>query len=138
MKREIILASHNALAMGMKKTLEFIIGEQSHLHVLNAYMDNTPVEKQVATLMKKFESSQEVVVFTDMMAGSVNQKFFQYRLRPHTQIVTGMNLPVVMAVCMEPSDNYLTPKKMRDIVKQAREQLMYVNDIEVEEDDDDE
>lgn len=79
-----------------------------------------------------------MVIFTDMLAGSVNQKFFPYRSRPHTQIVTGMNLPVVLAVTMESTDDYLTSQKMRELIDQARQQLVYVNDINIEADDDDE
>ncbi|GEN94087.1 PTS sugar transporter subunit IIA [Pediococcus ethanolidurans] len=138
MKRNIVIASHGKLAEGMKKTLEFIAGKQTQLTVLTAYTDNQPIEKQVENLMSQFVPEDEVVIFTDMLAGSVNQKFFPYRSRPHTQLVTGMNLPVILAVTMEPTDKYLTSEKMRELIKQGREQLAYVNDISVEDDDDDE
>ncbi len=39
---------------------------------------------------------------TDLMVGSVNQKFFKYRTRPHTHIVSGMNLPLAFQIAMEP------------------------------------
>lgn len=138
MKRHIVIASHGKLAEGMTKTLEFIASKQTQLTVLTAYTDNQPIEKQVEDLMSQFVAEDEVIIFTDMLAGSVNQKFFPYRSRPHTQIVTGMNLPVILAATMEPADKYLTPEKMRELIQQAREQLVYVNDISVEDDDDDE
>ncbi|AVL00718.1 PTS N-acetylglucosamine transporter subunit IIBC [Pediococcus inopinatus] len=138
MKRQLVIASHGKLAEGMKKTLEFIAGQQTQLTVMTAYTDNQPIEEQVKKIMSEFKPDEEVVIFTDMLAGSVNQKFFPYRSRPHTQIVTGMNLPVVLAVTMESTDDYLTSQKMRELIDQARQQLVYVNDINIEADDDDE
>ncbi|GEP19309.1 PTS sugar transporter subunit IIA [Pediococcus argentinicus] len=138
MKRHIVIASHNRLADGMRQTLEFIAGEQEDLDVLTAYVDNNPIEDQVATIMKKFTAEDEVVVFTDMLAGSVNQKFFPYRDQPHTHVITGMNLPLVLAVVMEPKKEYISDDRIRTLINNAREQIIYVNDLDVSADDDDE
>ena len=38
---QIILASHGGLAAGMRSTLELIVGEVPHVHVLSATRDET-------------------------------------------------------------------------------------------------
>ncbi|WP_369596110.1 PTS sugar transporter subunit IIA, partial [Lacticaseibacillus paracasei] len=86
-ERTIVLASHHRLAEGLKDTLNFISGGGQDIVSMAAYLDNQPVENQVDALMASFPADRDVIVLTDMMAGSVNQKFFKYRTRPHTHII---------------------------------------------------
>ena len=94
MKRILVTASHHKMADGLKDTLNFVSGGVQETIALSAYLDNQPVEEAVDELMKGFAEEDEVIVLTDLTSGSVNQQFFRYRNRPHTHIVSGMNLPL--------------------------------------------
>ena len=72
------------------------------------------------------------------MAGSVNQKFFKYRTRPHTHIVSGMNLPLAFQIAMEPQGEYITEERMKEMIEAAREEMKYINEIADDEDEEDE
>lgn len=138
MKREIIIASHNHMASGLESTLEFIAGKQNNVKVLDAYVDGSPIEDKVKELFADTDPKTEVVVFTDMLAGSVNQKFFPYRNREHTHIITGMNLPVVLGFALESTDNYITVDRVHHIISESREALQYVNEFQLDNDEEDE
>lgn len=138
MERKIVLASHHRLAAGLKDTLDFITNGMADVIALTAYLDNQPVEEQVQALMTSFDDETEVVVLTDMTAGSVNQKFFAFRNRPHTQIISGMNLPLALGFAMEPVNDYLQTERIKSLIEQAQAEITYVNDIQPEIDDDDE
>ncbi|MCD2256903.1 PTS N-acetylglucosamine transporter subunit IIBC [Lactobacillus sp. CC-MHH1034] len=140
MKRKIVLASHHQLAAGLADTLKFIAGDMANEMVitLTTYMDNQPVEAQVQKVMATFPEDTEVVVLTDMMAGSVNQKFFGYRTRPHTHIVSDMNLPLALAFTMESTAQYISSDRVRQIVAEAKDAIVYINEFQPDEDDDDE
>ncbi|MFT9096958.1 PTS sugar transporter subunit IIA [Liquorilactobacillus sp.] len=138
MERKIVLASHHRFADGLRDTVEFITGGLSKKRIitLTAYLDNTPIEENVEKLMEDFPNTTEVIVLTDMMAGSVNQTFFSYRSREHTHIVSGMNLPLTLAFVMESQEDYLTNKRVREIVAEAQQSVVYINDIRIGDDDD--
>ncbi|MFT8424856.1 MAG: PTS N-acetylglucosamine transporter subunit IIBC [Liquorilactobacillus sp.] len=138
MERKIVLASHHRFADGLRDTVEFITGGLSKKRIitLTAYLDNTPIEENVEKLMEDFPNTTEVIVLTDMMAGSVNQTFFSYRSREHTHIVSGMNLPLTLAFVMESQEDYLTNKRVREIVAEAQRSVVYINDIRIGDDDD--
>lgn len=138
MKRVLVLGSHHSLADGLKDTLEFVSPCACEVVALSAYMDNQPVDEAVTSLMDGFDADDEVVVLTDMAAGSVNQKFFPYGARPHTHIVGGMNLPLAFLVAMEPRGGYISRERMREMVDEARAEIRYVADIEGKGDDEDE
>lgn len=137
MQRKIILASHHRFADGLKDTLNFISGNNKNDEIISfsAYLDNTSVEDKVKTLMSQFSDQTELIVLTDMTAGSVNQLFFLYRERPHTHVISGMNLPLALAFLMEPDQNYLQADRVRDILTQAKDSMVYVNDMQVDDDD---
>lgn len=138
MKREIVIASHNHMASGLKSTLEFIAGKQENVTAIDAYVDGEGIEDTVKKIFNNVEPDTEVVVFTDMMAGSVNQKFFPYRTRSHTHIITGMNLPIVLATAMAPQDKYLTADDIHKFIDDSRQALQYVNEFSSDDDEEDE
>lgn len=138
MKRILVTASHHKMAEGLRDTLAFISGGDQETIALSAYLDNQPVAEAVEELMNSFNDEDELVILTDLTAGSVNQQFFKYRNRPHTHIVSGMNLPLAFQVAMEPQEDYISPERMREIVEESKNEIKYVNDIADDGDEDDE
>lgn len=129
MKRILVTASHHRMAEGLKDTLELVSGGAQETIALSAYVDNQPIEEAVEKLMNGFADEDEVVILTDLTSGSVNQQFFKYRNRPHTHIVSGMNLPLAFQIAMEDQDEYISVERMREIVEESKNEMKYVNDI---------
>ena len=117
------------MAEGLKDTLAFVSGGAQETIALSAYVDNQPIEEAVETLMNGFADEDEVVILTDLTSGSVNQQFFKYRNRPHTHIISGMNLPLAFQIAMEDQDDYISVERMREIVEESKNEMKYVNDI---------
>ena len=138
MKRTLILASHHTMAAGLKDTLDFVSGGAAECVALSAYMDNEPCDAAVDKVMEALDPDTEAIVLTDLNAGSVNQQFFRYVGRPHTHVVSGMNLPLALVFALEPADDYLTAERVREIVADAQSEVKYANDLAAEVDDDDE
>ena len=138
MKRVLILASHHTMAEGLKDTLDFISGGAAESVALCAYMNNEPVDATVDAAIDALDAEDEAIILTDLNSGSVNQQFFRHLARPHTHLVSGMNLPLAIGLALEPADGYLSTDRVREIVAQAQTEIKYVNDLAAEVDDDDE
>lgn len=136
--RQIVIASHDRLAEGMYKTLKFLVGNQKNIHTFSAYLDNEPIEAKIHQLMKNFNKKDQIIIFTDLLAGSVNQKFAEYRKNENVCIIAGMNLPLIMGIVMTLENEWLTYEKIKSIISEAREQMQLVNTIDTELDEDDE
>ena len=139
-KRKIIIASHNKLAFGMKETLGYITGDVSHVVEISAYLDNTPVDEAIKASLADVSADDEVIILTDLLGGSVNQAFFPYLNHEHFHVITGMNLPVLMSLALQPTNTYLDAATIHQAIAEARDQLIYVNDfvaaMAVDDDDD--
>lgn len=139
--RKIIIASHHKMAEGLKDTLNYITGGHGNVHALSAYLNNTPIQEEIDELLKDIKEEDEVLVFTDLLGGSVNQAFFPYISHAHFHVITGMSLPAILTLALEPENEYLTVEKIHFALNEAKEQLVYVNEFaasRLEDDEDDE
>ena len=113
MNRHIIIASHSTLAAGIAETLRFLEGEGLKLTVITAYVDNKPIEDTIRDVFKDYNEDDEYIILTDLMAGSVNQKFVENIFnKEHVHLIAGMNLSLAMAITMEPKDSYISEKHL--------------------------
>ena len=132
--RQVILASHHKFAQGLADTLEFL-GAKCDFHVICAYVDDTPLEPQVETVFDAISPDDEVLVLTDILAGSVNQKFLPY-VAPNVFVVAGVNVVLAMELCLAPAP--LTAEGIQNAIDMAGQSIKLLNTLQVEDDEDDE
>lgn len=128
MKRHFVIATHSTFAKGLSEAIVFFAGETLDITSINAYVTNKPIDDEVEEVFEKLNSEDELVILTDIMSGSVNQKFTPFVTRPHTHLITGANLPVALALAMEPVQSYLTGERVQEIISEAKEQIIYMNE----------
>ena len=140
MKR-FVFATHHSMASGMKDTMEFLTKSEDALYDISAYMGESQDEDltaRVAELFGGFAPEDKVVIFTDLMSGSVNQKFFPY-INNHVFLLSGANVPLAMQLMLADEDE-LTDEFVRESLEEAKNQLIFINDWqkEISESDEDE
>lgn len=130
--RHVVIASHHRFADGLRDTLEFI-GGVPDIDVICAYVDETPLDRQVADVFAGFAPDDEVLVLTDIMQGSVNQAFSSY-MGDHVFLVAGVNVAccLELALAAEP----LTVEGIEETLGQARLAMRLMNTYRVDGDDD--
>ncbi|UPM40893.1 PTS sugar transporter subunit IIA, partial [Pediococcus acidilactici] len=91
---KIILASHGALAKGMKDTLDMIVGNQVSIQAYSAYdEENVDFASDISQQITR-EVNEQFIIVTDVMGGSVNNAMTELVLRyKNVFLITGMNLP---------------------------------------------
>ena len=132
--RQVVLASHHRFAQGLADTLEFL-GSKNDFKVVCAYVDDEPLAPQVQKIFDGFAPDDEVLVLTDIMQGSVNQAFVPYA-NPHTFVVAGVNVALAFELCLAPEP--LTIERIEAPLVQARDAMVLINTIQVEDDEEDE
>lgn len=126
---KVIFATHHRMADGMKETLEYIAPGTVDIIALSAYLDNSPVEDQIEEILKSVEGESPVVVFTDLLGGSVNQEFTKKLPIYDFHLVAGVNLPVALTIAMQLSSGSISRDNILSAIEEAREQIVYVNDV---------
>ena len=101
--------------MVLQKRYSFFKVNRSSLQSsLPDVVQQTQFDEQIEQIFNEISVEDEVVILTDLLAGSVNQKFVPYSSRPHTHLVAGMNLPLAMAFSMEPCHEYMSSDRIRE------------------------
>ena len=106
MKRHYIFASHGSFANGLLNSVELILGKQPDIHTLCAYVEEeADLTQQVEALMARFPAQDELIVITDIFAGSVNNEFVRFLSRPHFHLLSGLNLPLIIDLLISAAED---------------------------------
>lgn len=121
---KILVIGHGRFAEGIKSAAQIIVGDLSEVTFINTYVDDIDFHVE---LDKYFSNNTNILVLTDLFGGSVNQAIMQYITKENIEIITGVNIPLVLEILL----SNITGKNLdiREIVSNAKEQIMFVNDV---------
>lgn len=125
--RKFLIASHGTLASGIRSSLEIIIGEVQNLFLIEAYVgENKSIEDEVNVILESVSAEDELIIFTDLLGGSVTNQMIRFALKKNVHIVSGFNLPILVEIILADIE---TPAVdvIESAVNNAREQIVYVN-----------
>ena len=122
--KQILIATHGKMASGIRYTAELIVGQLAEITTIDAYV--TPEDNVEEQFKEFFEKHKEdrIIVFTDLMGGSVNQKLMEYAKQDNVTLVTGTNLPVLMQVML--ADDDVSEEEIETYIEEARGELQMV------------
>ncbi len=132
----ILIASHGEFAKGIKSSLEIIMGPKENVEFINAYTTEESLEDSIKNVMDKIDLEKEkLIVFTDLMGGSVNQYFVNNYDISKFHLISGVNLPVLLELSLANEEN-ITKEFINGVIESARQQLLYVEKMEINQGDD--
>lgn len=127
--RKFLIATHGAFAKGIKSSLDIIIGETDNVFLIQAYLDeNIIVEDELAAILTNITNTDELIIFTDLLGGSVNNIMLREALKENVHIVSGFNLPLVIEIMMGDTDTPVI-EVIESAINNAKEQMVYVNKL---------
>ena len=127
--RKFLIATHGRLASGVKSSLDLIIGVTENLFLIEAYTDeNRPVEAEIKAIVDQLTDSEELVIFSDILGGSVTNQLLQQALKPGIYIVSGFNLPLVMEIMLADTDTPVD-EVIEQAIESAAKQMVFVNKL---------
>ncbi len=93
----IILLTHGSLGMELLKTSEMIIGKQNNVDFLSVQSGTSlnDLAGDLDNLVNKYKKDG-VLILTDMFGGSPSNIAMAYFDKEHVDIVTGVNLPMLI------------------------------------------
>lgn len=121
---KILVIGHGRFAEGIKSVANIIVGDLSEVTFMNTYVDDIDFHIE---LDNYFSENKNVLVLTDLFGGSVNQAIIQYITKVNIDVITGINIPLILEILIfNTTGNHLD---FRQIISSAKEQILYVNDM---------
>jgi mannose/fructose-specific phosphotransferase system component IIA len=124
---QVVVATHAEMATGIKKTTEFIMGDQPNLHAFPAYSPGNENFLEKLTSFIEHHRNESVVVFTDIIGGSVNSQVTQMLSRfDKVYLIAGVNLPMVIQLLLTHEDTGI--ETIHKVIAEGREGIRFVNE----------
>ena len=123
---QFIIVTHATLAGGFADVVRFFKSDLENVQFINAYVESQEFEKEFRTALEKVKG-ENVIVLSDIMGGSVNQVATRLMQEFSYQLITGINLPLLIELTF--MRDGITAEQIRNSVVNAREQIVYVNDF---------
>lgn len=127
--RKFLIATHGNLATGVKSTLDIIIGQTENVFLIEAYVkENKGIESDLFALLKKLGKNEELIIFTDLLGGSITNQAVRFTQGRNVHIISGFNLALLIEVLMAETS---TPAEevIETAVQNAKEQIVYVTKL---------
>ena len=128
-KRKYLIATHGTFSTGVRSSLNMIIGDTGNLYIIEAYVDDkVNVEDQIRLVLDEISNEDELIIFSDIMGGSVTNQLLQQALKPNMHIVSGFNLPLLIEIMLADAETPIN-EVIDDAIINAKEQMVYVNTL---------
>ncbi|MDM3464468.1 PTS fructose transporter subunit IIA [Citrobacter sp. Cb031] len=131
--REMYIATHGQYAEGIVSGLNLLIGEAHGVTPICAYCGEIGSTSELAVYFEDIaqqaaDRGNELVLFTDMAGGSVNNTAVQMMVKyPHAHVISGANLIMLMEFCM--SEHTDTAQRLTDAIDAATNAMQYMNTL---------
>lgn len=127
--RKFLIAAHGTLPEGIQSSLEIIMGSLENVFLIQAYVgENKSLKEEIDSVLEHINNEDELIVFTDLMGGSVTNQILQYALKENVYIISGFNLPLLLEVLLaDPSSPVL--EVIETGINNARNQIVFINKL---------
>lgn len=132
---KFLIVTHGTLADGFKATVQILMGKEitERIDTINAFVEgdvSDPKEK-IRQARISVNDRDQLVIFTDVMFGSVNRFVMPYAGNKKIYLITGVNLPLLMEIVSKyafSTDKNVDEDESREAVVKSKNEIVYVND----------
>lgn len=124
----IVIATHGALADGLRSALELLMGPQEQLETLGLFHGDDPLdfEQRVRAAVERVDTGEGALVLVDILGGTPSNCAMRLLQDMHIHAIAGVNLTaVIQAVCSR-EDSGLT-KLSQEVLAAEDEAVVDVN-----------
>ena len=93
-------------------------------------MKEDDIESQMELLKMWLKERKDgmTLIFTDLLAGSVNQRMTREFLRDKVYIITGFNLALLLE-CLMMDEETITRQSILQAIERAKDEIVFVNEL---------
>jgi len=114
-----IIVLHGKLAEELLNALTIILGEAPNIEAISIgwYDDVEESKKKINSSLRRVDQKNGVLIFTDMFGGTPSNLSFGFLRDDHVEIITGVNLPMLIKfVSLQRSNN------LKDVARKVVDQ----------------
>ena len=113
------IVSLGRLGEELLNALTIILGEAPNIEAISIgwYDDVEDSKRKISNSLKNVDQKSGVVIFTDMFGGTPSNLSFTFQKDGHVEIITGVNLPMLIKFC-----SLQRSSSLKDVARKVVEQ----------------
>ena len=105
----------------MDDTLKYLVPSLTNIETISAYVDNEPITVAVEAALNRCQGTEDILVFTDFVGGDQSIRNFVKTVKnQNVHLITGMNLPVIMALLLQLENQELSESLITQAIEEAK------------------
>ena len=119
----LVVVTHGTLAVEFVRATTLIVGEQAQLEAVSLAPDESieSIKERIGAAIKSADAGDGVVVLTDMFGGTPSNLSLPFHKEGRVEILMGVNLPMLLKLASERSQETSTPKTPESLAALASE-----------------
>jgi len=115
----ILIISHSHIGKELLKATELILGQIEAAETISIIkiIETETILKEITEKIKQLDNGQGVIILTDMFGGTPSNLSLSFLQEGHVEVLTGVNLPMVVAIAQE--RDHLSLNELGEKAKQA-------------------
>ena len=135
MDKQFVIITHGNFAVGIKSSLEMLIGEYFNVIAIPCYTDqNFNLEVTIENILEKYKD-KKLIFLSDIFGGSVNNYILGLVDDKKIFLITGINLPLLIDIIS--NQDYIDDKYINKVINESKNQIKWCNKIILTESEDD-
>ena len=123
----VVVATHGRLAEELLRTAEQVVGPLPRVKAVGVVAEQPDSEGLVSRAIDEMEQGQGVLVLTDLFGGSPTNLCLGCLSSRHVEVITGVNLPMLLKLSSMRKDSVTLESLARDIAQMAQESIFLVS-----------
>ncbi len=123
----VVVATHGKLAEELLRTAEQVVGPLLRVKAVGVDSSAADPRLQVTSAIDEMDDGQGVLVLTDLFGGSPTNLCLSCLGSRHIEVITGVNLPMLLKLASMRTDKIALEPLARDIVLTAQESIFLVS-----------
>lgn len=125
-----VIISHGKLASELLAATETIVGDVSHIAAVSIdwNVDVNRAQKEIENSIAQVSEGKGVLLLTDMFGGTPTNIASMFLMDDNVEVVTGVNLPMVIRIATQPDDATLDALA-HQVLQQGRDGIYLASDV---------
>jgi len=125
----VVIAGHGKLSEELLRTAEAVVGRLDQVRTVNVVATDPEVRHKVEEAIRAVDEGQGVVLLTDLLGGSPTQLCLSFLNERKVEVVTGVNLPMVLKLVSLRSSGKPIAQLARDLAEAGRNSIAQASEM---------
>jgi mannose PTS system EIIA component len=125
----VVIAAHGRLSEELLRTAEAVVGRLDQVRTVNVVASDPEVRHKVAGAIRAVDEGEGVVLLTDLLGGSPTQLCLSFLDERKVEVVTGVNLPMVLKLVSMRSSGKPIAQLARELAEAGRNSIGHASEM---------